>query len=158
MLKAGVNYRYNQEADLSNSAFTRIGRFNFFGLDEFASGALNPASGSTYTQSFTASPVVHVHLYNLGAYAQDQWAITPHLKLTGAVRFDRTGNPYCVDRCFARLTSPFAEITKGLDVPYNASIQTGLSHALPSLSYPACHEVYICMGKCPDLEKLHGTA
>jgi hypothetical protein len=129
LLKAGVNYRYNQEADLTYSAFTRLGRFNLNGLDEFAMGTLNPASGSNYAQRFTATPVVHVHLYNLGAYVQDQWAITPHLKLTGAVRFDRTGNPYCVDRCFARLTSPFAQITKGLDVPYNASIQTGLSHA-----------------------------
>jgi hypothetical protein len=38
--KAGVNYRYNREADLSYSAFS-YGRFNFNGLDEFAAGALN---------------------------------------------------------------------------------------------------------------------
>jgi hypothetical protein len=129
LLKAGVNYRYNQEADLTNSAFTRIGVFAFSGLDEFASGALNPASGSTYQQNFTAAPVAYVHLYNLGVYAQDQLAVTPHLKFTGTLRFDRTGNPHCVNNCFARLTSPFAEIKKGVDVPYNTSIQSGLSHA-----------------------------
>ena len=131
-LKAGVNYRYNREADLAYSALAYVGRLNFFGLDEFAAGAINPSSGSNYTQRFTATPTLHVRLYNLGIYVQDQWALTAHLKVSAALRFDRTGNPYCLDRCFARLASPFPELNKGLSIPYNQSIQTDLPHAFYS--------------------------
>jgi hypothetical protein len=73
--------------------------------------------------------VLHLRLYSLGAYVQDQLAINAHLKITGTLRFDRTGNPYCLDHCFARLTSPFPELPKGLSIPYNQSIQMGLAHA-----------------------------
>jgi hypothetical protein len=44
------------------------------------------------------------------------------------------------------------------NTPRRLSSGRNFSVQLPSLSYPACHEVYICMGKCPDLERLHGTA
>src|SRR5258708_28782242 len=43
-LKAGVNYRYNREADLQYSPFSDTGRFTIVRLDEFAAGALNPNS------------------------------------------------------------------------------------------------------------------
>ena len=132
-LKVGVNYRYNRESDLSNSAFTYVPRFNFVRLDEFADGALNGRSNSFYQQNFTTIPVLHIRLYNLGAYVQDQWAATPHLKVTATVRFDRTGNPYCPGGCFTRLAQPFDEIQHGLLIPYNQSIQTGLAHAFYSI-------------------------
>lgn len=132
-LKAGVNYRYHREADLQYSSLAYTGQFSFNHLDELANGALNPSSGSNYTQRFSTTPVLHLRLYNLGFYLQDQWAITPHLKLTATVRFDRTGNPYCLDNCFARLTSPFPDLSKGLSIPYNQSIRTGLAHAFYSV-------------------------
>jgi len=105
------------------------GRYNIQRLDELATGAILPASGSNYFQRFSTTPVLHLHLYNLGAYVQDQWAVTPHLKVTATVRLERNGNPYCADRCFARLDSPFADLSKGPAIPYNQSIQSGLSHA-----------------------------
>src|SRR5207253_3688417 len=113
-LKAGVNYRYNRESDLQYSAFSYIGRFTFLGLDEFASGALNPSNGSNYFQRFDQTPVLHLRLYNAGFYVQDQWAAEPHLKITATLRIDRTGNPYCMDNCFARLTNPFPDLNKGV--------------------------------------------
>jgi hypothetical protein len=129
LLKAGVNYRYDRESDLQYDTLEQAGQFNFRRLDELANGALLPNSGSNYFQRFSTTPVLHLRLYNLGVYVQDQWAIRPYLRVTATVRFDRNGNPYCLDHCFARLTSPFADLNKGLSIPYNQSIQSGLSHA-----------------------------
>jgi hypothetical protein len=58
-----------------------------------------------------------------------------NLKVTFGLRLDRTGNPLCVDDCFSRLTAPFtsSSFQKGADIPYNQSIQTGLSNAYYSV-------------------------
>lgn len=128
-LKFGLNYRYNRITDTGNQRLVNGGRYILYGLDEFASGEINPASGSQYAQRFTPYPVVHLRLYNVGFYAQDEWAVRRDLKLTLALRIDRTGNPYCTDHCFARFVSPFETMQKGIDIPYNQSIQTGLANA-----------------------------
>ena len=129
-LKAGVNYRYNRIADLGNNRMLNSGRFRIFDLTEFAGGVLDGNNtGSTYQQRFTPFGTVHLRLANIGLYIQDEWAVTRNLKLTMAVRFDRTGNPTCTDDCFARLVSPFAELDKGANIPYSQSINTGLEHA-----------------------------
>jgi hypothetical protein len=125
--KAGVNYRYNPIEDLEFAGSTQIGRYNIGGLDVFASGRLS--GNSAYVQFFSANPTLHVRLYNLGAYVQDQWAVTSRLKITAAVRLDRTGNPYCISGCFSRFVAPFPELNKALSIPYNQSIQTGLTSA-----------------------------
>jgi hypothetical protein len=129
MFKAGVNYRYNRIADMNNERLLFGGRYQIFGLDEFAAGAINPASGTNYQQRYTPFGVVHLRTYNLGFYLQDEWAAKPNLKITYGLRLDRTGNPNCTDNCFARLNSPFESLTKGSSIPYNQSIQTGLSNA-----------------------------
>ncbi len=123
-LRAGVNYRYNREADLRYANVSE-GKFALFQMGEFASGAL---SGSNFSQNFNANPEFQIRLYNFGAYIQDQWAPTPHLKVTATLRLERTNNPYCVNRCFARLAEPFPDLSKGLAVPYNQSIQAGQAH------------------------------
>jgi hypothetical protein len=128
-LKVGVNYRYNRVTDTGNNTLLQAGRFTFAGLDEFAAGIINPATGSNYVQRFTASPTNHLRLYNFGIYLQDEWAVKPNVKITVGLRLDRTGNPECTDNCFARLVSPFASLQKGVSIPYNQSIQTGLRHA-----------------------------
>lgn len=144
-LKAGINYRYNRETDLAYAGFV-YGRFNISRLDEFATGMLSGTSNSTYTANFTANPSLYVRLYNIGIYLQDQWAVTRQLKVTATVRFDRTGNPYCQNRCFTRLISAFPDLNKGLSIPYNQSIQTGLSHAFydiePIVPQPRLSLVY----------------
>jgi len=126
--RAGVNYRYNPETDLAY-AHVHVGKFALNSMGDFAGGALTPTGRSFFTQNFSANPVLHIRLYNFGAYVQDQWALTPHLKVTATLRVERTGNPYCVDHCFARLAEPFPELSKGLSVPYSQSIQAGQGHA-----------------------------
>ncbi len=128
-LKVGLNYRYNRVADTGNQRLVSAGSYTIFDLSEFATGAFTSASGSSYVQRFTPFPVVHLHLYNAGFYFQDEWAVKPNLKLTLAMRFDRTGNPSCVDNCFSLLNSPFASIGHSVTTPYNQSITNGLEHA-----------------------------
>jgi hypothetical protein len=123
--KAGVNYRYNREADLQYAGFNPIPKFGLRSLGELATGVLTEG---VFQENFTPNPVLHLRLYNGAFYVQDQWAISPNFKLTADVRFDRNGNPDCVNRCFARLVAPFPELTKGPSIPYNQSIQTGLEH------------------------------
>lgn len=128
LFRAGVNYRLNPETDLAY-AFVVVGKYSLFGMDVFAGGALPGKGPNRFTENFTANPVSYIRLYNVGGYIQDQWAVTPSLKLTATLRLERTGNPYCVNRCFARFNEPFAELSKGLSVPYNQSIQAGQEHA-----------------------------
>jgi hypothetical protein len=42
-------------------------------------------------------------------------------------------NPACAQNCYARFTSPFANISHDANQPYNAVIKTGLSSALPEI-------------------------
>jgi hypothetical protein len=131
-IKAGVNYRYNRVTDTGNNTLVAAGRYTFAGLDEFAAGVLNPATGSNYVERYTSSPNNYIRLYNIGFYLQDEWAVLPNLKIMAALRLDRTGNPECQNNCFARFNSPFATLPHGSTIPYNQSIQTGLSNAFYS--------------------------
>ena len=132
-LKFGVNYRSNRLTDTGNQRLVYGGRYYILGLDEFANGQIDPGTGSLYQQRSTPFPVVHLRAYNAGFYGQDEWAVTPKLKLTLGLRFDRTGNPYCTDKCFAVENSPWDTIQKGINVPYNQSIATGRGDAFYSV-------------------------
>ena len=65
----------------------------------------------------------------------DEWAAKPNLKITIGVRMDRTADPLCLSDCFNRLNEPFLMngYQAGASIPYNQTIQTGLSHAYPSV-------------------------
>jgi hypothetical protein len=128
-VKFGVNYRYNRVSDTGLQRLVVGGRYTFVGLDEFSSGVINPATGSNYTQRFTPLLTAHIRDYEAGFYLQDEWAVTHNLKMTAALRFDRSANPLCVDKCFALLNQPFQTLTKGANIPYNQSITAGNSNA-----------------------------
>jgi hypothetical protein len=68
-------------------------------------------------------------------YLMDEWNVKSNLKFTLGIRFDRTANPTCLDDCFSHLTDQFtsSSFQKGADIPYNSSIQTGLSSAYYSI-------------------------
>ena len=57
------------------------------------------------------------------------------MKVTFGLRLDHTANPQCVDDCFSRLTAPFTSsaFQKGVNIPYNQSIDTGLGSAYYSV-------------------------
>ncbi len=133
--KFGVNYRRNRVTDFSYESGS-VGSYIFGSLTDFATGVTDPSPLSYYTQKFSPLLDAHLRLYNIGIYAQDEWAVKPNLKVTLGLRLDRTANPTCLDDCFARLNQPFTSsaFQTGLNIPYNSSIQSGLSHAYYNVS------------------------
>src|SRR5262249_49597132 len=123
------NWRYNRVADTGLQRLVFGGRYTLVGLDEFSTGTIDPNSGSNYSQRFTTLLTAHIRDYEVGFYGQDEWAVRSNLKLTLALRMDRSGNPLCIDNCFALLNKPFQTLDKGANIPYNQSITTGNAHA-----------------------------
>ena len=126
-LKFGTNFRRNRVTDFGYDAGS-IGSYFFANIVDFANGVTNPNTFSYYYQKFAPLLDAHIRLYNIGFYAMDEWNIKSNLKVTLGIRFDRTANPTCLDKCLSRLTDQFSlpNFQKGADIPYNTSIQSGL--------------------------------
>lgn len=91
---------------------------------------------TTYVQAFPTRPTQPINLYDLGFYGEDTWRARPGLSLTFALRVDRYSNPNCVTNCFNRLDDSFDSIDHSITTPYNQSILSGQSLALPSSYHP----------------------
>jgi hypothetical protein len=89
---------------------------------------------TNYTQSFPKALHQPFAAYDLGFYVEDDWAVTQHLKLTGALRWDRESNITCRTNCFARLDEPFESASHDAAIPYDQAIQTGVSQAFYHLT------------------------
>jgi hypothetical protein len=85
-----------------------------------------------YNQSFPNTLHSPFAAYDLGFYFEDDWAVTPHFKLTGALRWDRESNIRSLSNAFARLATPFEDAEHDPTIPYNQAIQTGVSQAFYS--------------------------
>ncbi len=120
-LKAGVDFLRD---DLNVFFYgTNTAGTGVTSLDNFFSGNVTTFSKScpnALNQPFAA--------YDLGFYLGDDWAVTPTLKLTLALRFDRESNIKCLTACFARLAQPFESTDHDVTIPYNQAIETGVSH------------------------------
>src|SRR5581483_8182011 len=139
-LKFGANYRYNRVTDTSIASGAYEGTYAFSDLADFAAGQVASVNGSkglasSFSQSFPLLYAAHIRLYSLNFYLQDEWAVTKSFKLTYGMRFERDGNPSCVDKCFARMNTQFGTsgYQGGANVPYNSTITTGLSNAYQGL-------------------------
>ncbi len=99
-IKLGENFRKNRVSDHGLNINT-AGSYTFNSMTDFVQGVTNPNTVSNYTQSFPSITTAHIRFYNIGVYAQDEWAAKPNLKLTLGARLDRTANPLCVDDCFS---------------------------------------------------------
>ena len=131
-LKFGVNFRRNLVSDYTTGVNTS-GTLTISSMTEFVNGVVPSNGFSDYSQRYPNVNQVRIKLYSLGVYAQDQWKATSKLAFTGAIRLDRNANPACVQNCFARFTSPFANLSHDVNQPYNAVIKTGLGSALPDI-------------------------
>jgi hypothetical protein len=89
---------------------------------------------SLLNQNFATAPEQNIKLYQLGWYAQDEWKVKSNLKLTLALRADHNSIPTCAANCFARLSGTFDSINHDPTIPYNQTIQTGISQAIPSFT------------------------
>jgi Carboxypeptidase regulatory-like domain len=134
--KGGLNYRFDKVTDTSIASGAEIGNYSFADLADFANGTINlNAHGGSFSQSFPDIFAAHIRLYSLGGYVQDEWKARQNLTLTMAFRFERDGNPSCVDDCFALMNTQFGTsgYVGGANVPYNSTITTGLHDAYHSL-------------------------
>lgn len=110
------------------------GGFAFFGsAADFAGGAFPGASSSFFSQNFTNLKNIYTALYNLGIYAQDEWRAKSNLVVDYGIRFDRTGNPACVNNCYTHYVGGFPDTSATLDTPYNATLSAGHRGAFPSI-------------------------
>ncbi len=135
-LKFGLNYRYNKVTATNLSANTINGNYTFDDLTDFATGQINSTGkGSNFAQSFSELAAAHIRAYSSNFYAQDEWAVKPGFKLTYGLRWERDGNPKCLDDCFARMNTEFglAGYQGGASIPYNQTIETGLPYAYEKL-------------------------
>lgn len=127
-LKFGVNFRRNDVTDYTPGGFqATVPLAEFADLSSFYNG-----TATTYEQAFATRPTEPIALYALGLYAQDEWSIFPHLKITLALRAEHNSNPICVTNCFARLSGAFDSISHDPLQPYNQAIRTGLHQAFPN--------------------------
>ncbi|HWZ34337.1 MAG TPA: carboxypeptidase regulatory-like domain-containing protein [Bryobacteraceae bacterium] len=135
-VKVGMNYRYNRVTDTSIASGAYEGTYTFNDLVDLATGQINSTGkNSTFGQSFPLLFAAHIRVYSINFYGQDEWAVKPNLKLTFGMRFERDGNPSCVDNCFARMNQQFgmSGYQGGANIPYNQTITTGLNTAYAGL-------------------------
>jgi hypothetical protein len=132
--KAGISYRYDKVtySGIAQNAF--IGQYSLSDLADFTHGQLNYGQanlGSSFSQSFPRYGAVHFRVPSADFYVSDEWAVAPKLKLTIGMRFERDGNPGCVENCFAQFDVPFnsSSYQGGAGIPYNTTILTGKQYA-----------------------------
>jgi hypothetical protein len=129
-LKAGANFARFDVSTFGPGSGTMP---NALGenLTDFFTGV-----ASNFSQAFPNRLEQPINLYNLGFYGEDNWRVRPGLNLTLTLRADRNSNPGCVTNCFNRLASNFESLNGTVATPYNQSIVTGLSNALPGSYHP----------------------
>ncbi len=135
-IQVGVNDRNNRISDSSIASGSVTGAYTFTDLTDFAIGTVNSTgTGSTFKQSFPLLSTAHTRLNSLGFYGQDEWRARQNLNITYGVRFELQGNPSCKEDCFSRLNTAFLSngYQAGANVPYNATIQTGLNKTFANL-------------------------
>ena len=130
--KMGINFRRDDISDRDAQQVTG-GFMSFNSLTDFVNGLPNQGNGDRYFQNFTSAPDAPLAFYSMGLYFQDEWRVSSNLKLTLALRGDRNSNAVCQSDCFARLDSPFSQLSHNVDVPYNQVILANQHSAFPNI-------------------------
>jgi hypothetical protein len=81
--------------------------------------------------NFAQSAVQPVAFYSFGLYFQDEYRVTPNLKLTLALRADRNSGGACQHHCAGLPVTTFNNLAHGANIPYNQSFRTGLKTIIP---------------------------
>ncbi len=134
-IKLGFDFRRVNFSDVSLQTAAIAGDYAFGSIGDEAGGVLPGSNGSNFTQSFTNLGNIHISLYNLGIYGQDEWRVTPNLVLDYGLRFDRASNPVCHEHCISQYLGGFPDTTATLDTPYNATLSAGHESTFPSVEF-----------------------
>jgi len=129
--KMGLNFRRDDVSDHTASELTQYPVITTsmlgFADDEISPAAAEAAGvpGSVYSD-FAESPVQPIAFYNFGLYFEDEYRVSPNLKLTIAIRAERNSGGACQHSCAAvPIGGPFTDISHGADVPYDDSFGAG---------------------------------
>jgi Carboxypeptidase regulatory-like domain len=142
--KFGVTYKRNDVTDLDPGIESQFPGASTFGPansansdpttlpldpgDLFSSGNLQVA-----TQAFPLHLTAPIAQYNFGAYAQDQWKVSPRFQVTAGIRLEHNSNPVCQINCFGRFASSYNNVTADDTTPYNSVIVSGVHQAFHGL-------------------------
>jgi hypothetical protein len=124
-LKIGVNYR---RYDINDFSFTPLsnGRITESNLLDFYNGG---GTANSLQQRFPSATQQPLNIYQLGAYAQDEWRVARSLKVIASLRLDHDSNPVCGHDCFSRFVTPFTALSHDVNQPYNAAILSNQQQA-----------------------------
>jgi hypothetical protein len=130
--KMGLNFRRDDLTDY-DAQVQNNGLVIFGSLADFANGNLIGGNNDSYSQVYTTNGDVRIGFYSLGLYFQDEYRVTPNLKLTLALRGDRNSNPICASDCYSRFETAFSGLTHDVNTPYNQAILAGTHSAFPNI-------------------------
>jgi len=141
-MKFGFNFRRDDVSDYDSQIANVFPIAQLATLADFVSGQADPKSpyfgANVYEKAYIANQTAHLSLYNIGIYGQDEYQVTPKLKLTIGARFDRTGNPLCHHGCFGQYTGSFPN-NPGLNSPFNIGaggpVNAFADNAFPSIEH-----------------------
>jgi hypothetical protein len=125
--KMGVNFRRDDVSDHTAQQQTLYPAVSVT-LNGFATDTVDSSTQFNFAQN----PVQPVAFYSFGLYFQDEYRVTPNLKLTLTLRADRNSGGVCQHNCAGLPVTPFNDLRHGADIPYNQSFQTGLKSIVPS--------------------------
>ena len=110
-IKLGFNLRRDLISDYDAQILNVFPYMQLASLSQYVAGDMAATSpylyDNVYEKAYIASPTAHLELYNIGNYVQDEYQVSPKLKLTLGVRVDHTGNPLCHGGCFGTYTGSF---------------------------------------------------
>ncbi len=126
-LKFGANFRRYDITNYDGSILVTPEVVD--GMGDFFNG-----SSTIYVQNNPLHASAPMNTGGLGVYAQDEWSITPQLKITASLRAEHNFNPTCDTDCFTLPVGPFSQIeAQGVNTPYNKALSFGRNDAFNSV-------------------------
>lgn len=126
--KFGVNFRRDDVSDFRASELTNPAAV-FTSLAGFATDAVDQST----SLNFALSSPQPIAIYSFGVYAQDEFRVSPKLKITIAARLDRNSGGACQTNCASLPTVPFQDLSHDPSVPFNQMVTGGQSNILRSV-------------------------
>jgi len=133
--KMGVNFRRDDVSDYtaSNGLYPVVG----INAVDFSNDVLNPAgagsAGDSLYQAFAQNLRQPIAVYSVGLYFQDEYRISPKLKLTLAFRVDRNSGGVCQSDCGAAPFVPFNQMSHDAALPFDTITNPGSHSILPGI-------------------------
>jgi len=129
-VKFGANFRRYDISNYDASQFVTPEVFS--GLNSWFNG-----TADEFVQNNPLHQSAPMNTGGFAIYGQDEWAITPRLKVTLALRGEHNFNPTCDTNCFTLPNAPFATIAAQYaanpDTPYINALTIGRRTAFNSV-------------------------